>query len=152
MIYDRKKLGSFLYDVLPDIIPPPTQQHHTAAPQTRDELIQDVFRVFAVMPMQIRLPLYVTALMDFADPLNDPVFRQFIPMRSTLVPDHPNLKRDSLDERVDTRKGFLEVKILTMILKLLAVDGLVHRYPGKALFLCWYSTIKARIVCFAYSS
>ena len=57
--------------------------------------------------MQIRIPLYVVALMDFTNPLNDPVFRQFIPMRSTLVPDHPKLKRDSLDERADTRKGVL---------------------------------------------
>lgn len=74
------------------------------APQTPDELIQDIFAVLHTTPMHIRLPRYVTALMDFSDPLNDPIFRQFIPMRSIMVPDHPKLRQDSLNERADTRK------------------------------------------------
>ncbi|EMR65524.1 putative l-lysine - protein [Eutypa lata UCREL1] len=43
---------------------------------------------------------------------------QFIPLKSIIVEDHPVGEYDSLHEKDDT-----------------AIDGLVHRYPDKALFL-----------------
>lgn len=55
---------------------------------------------------------------DWNDPRHDPLFRQFIPLRSRMLPDHPELTMDSLGERKDS-----------------PVHGLVHRYPDKALFL-----------------
>lgn len=51
--------------------------------------------------------------------MNDPIFKQFIPLGSIMVDDHPMVNMmDSLNERNDS-----------------PVDGLVHRYPDKALFL-----------------
>lgn len=55
---------------------------------------------------------------NWKDPANDPIFRQFIPLKSIIVEDHPVGEYDSLHEKDDT-----------------AIDGLVHRYPDKALFL-----------------
>jgi len=52
------------------------------------------------------------------NPRNDPIFRQFMPMKSAMLPDHPKLTLDSLHEEADS-----------------PVKGLVHRYPDKALFL-----------------
>lgn len=58
------------------------------------------------------------ACMDWTDPENDPLVRQFIPIASQLEPDHPKLDLDSLHEQADA-----------------PVPGLTHRYPDKALFL-----------------
>lgn len=55
---------------------------------------------------------------DWENPRNDPIFRQFLPMKSVMLPDHPKLTLDSLHEEADS-----------------PVKGLVHRYPDKALFL-----------------
>lgn len=55
---------------------------------------------------------------NWQDPANDPLFRQFIPMKSLFVKDHPMLEFDSLHEKAD-----------------MPVDNVVHRYPDKALFL-----------------
>ena len=61
---------------------------------------------------------YTIALIDWNDPVDDPIRRQFIPLASTLLPDHPRLTLDSLHEQEDS-----------------PVPGLVHRYVDKALFL-----------------
>jgi lysine 2,3-aminomutase len=55
---------------------------------------------------------------DWTDPANDPLLRQFVPMESIMMPDHPETKLDSLNEKKDSK-----------------VDSVVHRYPDKALFL-----------------
>lgn len=55
---------------------------------------------------------------NWEDPRNDPIFRQFLPMKSVMKPDHPELTLDSLHEEADS-----------------PVKGLVHRYTDKALFL-----------------
>lgn len=69
-------------------------------------------------PMSIRLTPYVLSLIDWTNPLNDPLLRQFVPLGSQIAPDHPRLQLDSLDETGDS-----------------PVKGLVHRYTNKALFL-----------------
>lgn len=61
---------------------------------------------------------YILSRINWKDPLNDPVFCQFIPTKSRMEPDHPKLTLDSLHEIEDS-----------------PVKGLVHRYPDKALFL-----------------
>jgi lysine 2,3-aminomutase len=68
--------------------------------------------------MSIRLSPYILSLIDWSCPEDDPIRRQFMPMRSELEEDHPILAVDSLEEREQS-----------------PVSGLVHRYPDKALFL-----------------
>lgn len=78
----------------------------------------DVEQGFHRAPMSIRVSPYLLSLIDWNDPYNDPVRRQFIPIASRLLPDHPKLTLDSLHEQADA-----------------PVPGLTHRYPDKALFL-----------------
>ena len=78
----------------------------------------DVTTGFHHAPMSIRVSPYLLSLIDWADPYNDPLRRQFVPVASRLLPDHPKLTLDSLHEQADA-----------------PVPGLTHRYPDKALFL-----------------
>ena len=84
-------------------------------PQT---FYDDVAEGFHRAPMSIRVSPYLLSLIDWADPYNDPLRRQFVPVASRLLPDHPKLTLDSLHEQADA-----------------PVAGLTHRYPDKALFL-----------------
>jgi lysine 2,3-aminomutase len=78
----------------------------------------DVIAGFARAPMSIRVSPYLLSLIDWSDPYNDPLRRQFVPVASRLLADHPKLTLDSLHEQADA-----------------PVAGLTHRYPDKALFL-----------------
>ncbi len=78
----------------------------------------DVIEGFKRAPMSIRVSPYLLSLIDWTDPYNDPLRRQFVPVASKLFPDHPKLTLDSLHEQADA-----------------PVAGLTHRYPDKALFL-----------------
>lgn len=69
-------------------------------------------------PMAVRVSPYVIASIDWKDPYADPIRTQFIPLGSRLLPDHPRLRLDSLNEQDDT-----------------PVPGIVHRYTDRALFL-----------------
>ncbi|HKU66547.1 MAG TPA: KamA family radical SAM protein [Candidatus Baltobacteraceae bacterium] len=80
--------------------------------------IKDAESGFKMAPMAVRVSPYAMSLIDWNDPYNDPIRRQFIPVASTLLPDHPRLTLDSLHEQDDS-----------------PVPGLVHRYVDKALFL-----------------
>lgn len=82
------------------------------------EFIKDVADGFARAPMAVRVSPYMLSLIDWSDPHNDPIRRQFIPVGSKMLPDHPKLDLDSLHEQADA-----------------PVAGLTHRYPDKALFL-----------------
>ncbi|HEV7179295.1 MAG TPA: KamA family radical SAM protein [Candidatus Baltobacteraceae bacterium] len=82
------------------------------------EFFADVQEGFAQAPMAVRVSPYAMSLIDWQDPVNDPIRRQFVPLASTLLPDHPRLTLDSLHEQSDS-----------------PVPGLVHRYVDKALFL-----------------
>ncbi|HUQ08215.1 MAG TPA: KamA family radical SAM protein [Kofleriaceae bacterium] len=82
------------------------------------EFYEDVSSGFARAPMSIRVSPYLLSLIDWADPYSDPLRRQFVPVASKLLPDHPKLTLDSLHEQADA-----------------PVPGLTHRYPDKALFL-----------------
>jgi lysine 2,3-aminomutase len=68
--------------------------------------------------MSIRVSPYLLSLIDWARPYEDPLRRQFLPVGSRLLPDHPKLTLDSLHEQADA-----------------PVPGLTHRYRDKALFL-----------------
>lgn len=83
-----------------------------------EDFIEDVRAGFAAAPMAVRVSPYLISLVDWKNPANDPIRRQFIPMGSELLPDHPKLDLDSLHEQADA-----------------PTPGLTHRYPDKALFL-----------------
>jgi lysine 2,3-aminomutase len=87
-------------------------------PLASPQFVEDATRGFARAPMSVRVSPYLLSLIDWDDPYNDPLRRQFIPVASRLLPDHPKLGLDSLHERAD-----------------MPVDGLTHRYVDKALFL-----------------
>jgi lysine 2,3-aminomutase len=78
----------------------------------------DLAEGLARAPMAVRISPYVLSLIDWTDPVRDPLRRQFLPLGSQLEPDHPMLTLDSLHEQDDA-----------------PVPGLTHRYPDKALFL-----------------
>ena len=80
--------------------------------------IADAELGFKHSPMSVRVSPYLLSLVDWANPYEDPLRTQFIPMGSRLFPDHPKLDLDSLHEQADA-----------------PVPGLTHRYRDKALFL-----------------
>ncbi|KAI1770915.1 kama family protein [Hypoxylon cercidicola] len=112
----RQKLFEFLYAVLPPEIP---NSNGIGGSQSRDMFIMDVARGITGSTMSVRATPYILSRINWKDPANDPIFRQFIPRRSIMLPDHPRLNLDSLDEVKDSR----------------AEGAVVHRYPDKALLL-----------------
>ncbi|MSP17586.1 MAG: KamA family radical SAM protein [Myxococcales bacterium] len=82
------------------------------------EFVTDAEEGFRRAPMSVRVSPYLLSLIDWNDPYRDPLRRQFIPLASRLLPDHPKLGLDSLGEQADA-----------------PVPGLTHRYADKALFL-----------------
>ncbi len=113
---------------LDEFLEPRFQNRHsvTGAAQLRELIgplvapafLDDVEAGLRQAPMNIRLSPYILGRIDWSRPDEDPVRRQFLPLASTRLPDHPRLEFDSLHERADS-----------------PVDGLVHRYPDKVLFL-----------------
>ena len=80
--------------------------------------LKDAQEGFNNAPMAVRISPYLLSLMNWEDPINCPIRRQFLPMASQLLPDHPMLKFDSLGEQQDA-----------------PITGLTHRYPDKVFFL-----------------
>jgi lysine 2,3-aminomutase len=87
-------------------------------------------------PMNIRITPYIFSLINWDDPVNDPIRKQFLPLGSQFLEDHPFYKEDSLHEDVDS-----------------PVPMLTHRYHDKVLLLptticpvyCSYCT-RSRII------
>ena len=101
-----------------------------------DSFIEDIEAALQIAPMNIRITPYVFALIDWDNPADDPLRKQFLPIGSQMLPDHPYYLSDSLYEDVDS-----------------PVPMLTHRYPDKVLFLplttcpvyCSYCT-RSRII------
>ncbi|WP_322883529.1 KamA family radical SAM protein (plasmid) [Sinorhizobium medicae] len=85
---------------------------------TDGSLMRDIQLGLARAPMAMRITPYLLNLIDWSNFRRDPIRKQFIPVGSEILPSHPLLKMDSLLERESS-----------------PVDGLVHRYPDKALVL-----------------
>jgi lysine 2,3-aminomutase len=83
-----------------------------------ESFFADVREGFRRAPMAVRVSPYLIASIDWKAPYADPIRRQFIPVASQLLADHPRLTFDSLHEQDDS-----------------PVPGLIHRYTDKALFL-----------------
>ncbi|KAJ4991085.1 L-lysine 2,3-aminomutase [Stagonosporopsis vannaccii] len=111
------KLKRFLSDVLPPVLGT-TTNHLLKGIKTREQFIDDASAALKLAPMAIRLTPHLLSVIDWKNPLDDPIRRQFLPLASGIVPDHQKLTLDSLNEQEDS-----------------PVPGLVHRYPGRALFL-----------------
>jgi lysine 2,3-aminomutase len=87
-------------------------------------------------PMNIRITPYIFSLINWKDPINDPMRKQFLPIGSQFLENHPFYKEDSLHEDVDS-----------------PVAMLTHRYHDKVLLLptticpvyCSYCT-RSRII------
>lgn len=100
------------------------------------DLIKDIEAALQIAPMNIRITPYVFALIDWDNPVCDPLRKQFLPIASQMLPDHPFYLADSLSEDLDA-----------------PVPMLTHRYPDKVLFLplttcpvyCSYCT-RSRII------
>jgi len=85
---------------------------------TSSAFIEDIKEGFKKAPMAVRISPYLLGLIDWENPYEDPIRRQFLPVGSQLEADHPMLTLDSLHEQADA-----------------PVPGLTHRYFDKALFL-----------------
>ncbi|KAK4201308.1 putative L-lysine 2,3-aminomutase [Triangularia verruculosa] len=109
------KLFKFLQAVVPEEVP---LGELGTQMQSRDEFIADVMEGVAAATMAIRMTPYILSRVNWKNPRQDPIIRQFLPLKSVLMPDHPKLTLDSLHEEADS-----------------PVKGLVHRYDDKALFL-----------------
>ncbi|KAJ2986178.1 hypothetical protein NUW58_g5149 [Xylaria curta] len=109
------KLYEFLDAVVPEMVP---RAGGIAGVQTRDEFAEDVAGGIKRSAMSVRVMPSVLSMMNWADPANCPIFRQYVPLKSIMIKDHPNLKLDSLHEQVDS-----------------PVKSVVHRYPDKAILL-----------------
>ncbi|RDW84660.1 hypothetical protein BP6252_02250 [Coleophoma cylindrospora] len=118
-IKGEKRLKAFLHEVLPVSIPPSiTDTCCLKHIKTAQDFITEVELGIKHAPMTIRLTPHMLSIINWANPLNDPILRQCIPLKSRLLPNHPKLTLDSLHETEDS-----------------PVEGLVHRYPDKVLFL-----------------
>lgn len=83
-----------------------------------EEVYQDMIQGQHITPMNIRITPYIFALINWNDPINDPLRKQFLPLGSQFLPDHPYYAEDSLAEDEDS-----------------PVEELTHRYHDKVLFL-----------------
>jgi len=100
------------------------------------DVYQDILEGQKRTPMNIRITPYIFALIDWDNPINDPIRKQFLPLGSQFLEDHPFYLEDSLNEDVDS-----------------PIPMLTHRYPDKVLFLptticpvyCSYCT-RSRII------
>jgi len=82
------------------------------------EFLEDARMGFQKAPMTTRITPYLLSLMDWEDPFNCPIRKQFLTLASHLKPDHPMMRFDSLNEQDDS-----------------PIKGLTHRYEDKVLFL-----------------
>ena len=90
----------------------------TIADLASDEFLEDAKMGFRKAPMTTRITPYLLSLMDWEDPFNCPIRKQFLTLASHLKPDHPMMRFDSLNEQDDS-----------------PIKGLTHRYEDKVLFL-----------------
>jgi lysine 2,3-aminomutase len=94
------------------------QLRDTVGTLVPDSFYQDLEQGIAAAPMALRISPHLLALVDWNNPLGDPIRTQFLPLRSQQLLNHPMLQLDSLHEQEDS-----------------PVPGLTHRYSDKALFL-----------------
>src|SRR5690606_21658757 len=85
---------------------------------TGHEFVADVERGLALAPMSIRITPYILSLIDWRNPREDRLRRQFLPLASEKLPDHPISVLDALGERSHS-----------------PAERLTHRYPDRVLLI-----------------
>lgn len=90
---------------------------------TLRELMSDAFyksvdEGLARSSMSLRLTPYIVSLIDWEHAEHDPIRKQFLPLSTEQLPDHPRTYFDALHERAHS-----------------PVEGLTHRYADKVLFI-----------------
>lgn len=73
----------------------------------KDDFISDAIAAIKLAPMAIRLTPHILSRVDWNNPLDDPVRKQFVPLASAIIPEHENVSFDSLHEEADSRKYVL---------------------------------------------
>jgi hypothetical protein len=113
-VTDKWKLERFLDEALPEKLGPSTNEllQHI---QYKEAFIEDALAAVKLAPMAIRLTPHVLSRIDWNNPLDDPIRRQFIPLASGMIPDTPDLKLDSLNEEEDSR-NFAPSKPFSMLI------------------------------------
>ncbi|MBT3584975.1 MAG: KamA family radical SAM protein [Halobacteriovoraceae bacterium] len=112
------------------------QMNKVLGKRVSKEFMADIEAGLKLTPMNIRITPYIFALIDWDNPADDPLRKQFLPLGSQFIADHPFYREDSLSEDVDS-----------------PVETLTHRYADKVLFLptticpvyCLYCT-RSRII------
>jgi lysine 2,3-aminomutase len=99
---DTRRLNRFLTDVLPPDLGV-SKNPLLSKIRTRDQFIDDATAALKLAPMAIRLTPHLLSVIDWNNPLDDPIRRQFLPLASGIVPDHQKLTLDSLNEQDDSR-------------------------------------------------
>ena len=61
-----------------------------------DSFFEDVASGVERAPMALRISPYLLGLIDWNDPYHDPIRTQFLPLASQQLPNHPELRLDSL--------------------------------------------------------
>ncbi|KAF2651952.1 kama family protein, partial [Lophiostoma macrostomum CBS 122681] len=116
-IVTKVQLKNFFEETLPDTLEP-SKNPRFAHIRTREQFVEDALNGLGMAPMSVRITPHLLALVDWKRALDDPIRTQFVPLQSGFIGDHPKLTLDSLHESEDSQ-----------------VQGLVHRYSDKALFL-----------------
>lgn len=119
-VQSEKALCEFLSTVLPETIPPQSDMEphlRITDINTPSHFIQRLKEGIQRAPMAVRLSPHILSSINWQDPINDPVRRQFIPLSSPLNVDHPAAELDPMKENTYS-----------------PVSGLIHRYPDRALF------------------
>ena len=83
---------------------------------------QDALEGVKTRPMKVKVTPYVLSRINWEQPYQDPLRRQFIPVATEAEHDHPATKLDSLSERQSLAATG-------------STSGVVHRYPDKVLLL-----------------
>jgi len=119
-VQSEKELCEFLTTVLPENIPPQNDMSphlRTTDINNPDQFINRLKEGIKRAPMAVRLSPHILSSINWEDPTNDPIRRQFIPLSSPLNVDHPMAELDPMKENTYS-----------------PVPGLIHRYPDRALF------------------
>ncbi|KAL1647892.1 hypothetical protein SLS61_007160 [Didymella pomorum] len=98
---DTRRLNRFLADVLPATLGASSNPLLSKI-KTREQFINDATAALKLAPMAIRLTPHLLSAIDWNNPLDDPIRRQFLPLASGIVPDHQKLTLDSLNEQEDS--------------------------------------------------
>ncbi|EAT84959.2 hypothetical protein SNOG_07493 [Parastagonospora nodorum SN15] len=98
---NKHKLYKFLSEALPEELGPSTNPLLRKITH-KEAFIEDAVAATKLAPMAIRITPHVLSRIDWNNPLDDPIRKQFIPLASCIIPDHEHLKLDSLEEEKDS--------------------------------------------------